>query len=124
MQMNRTRVSLLYLSSYLTLIGLGLLFVPDQTLWLLQSKGEYSNIFPRVAGMLMSGMGASVFGIFRAGVPELYPATLLIRVFFLVCLSVFYGMSRDPLFLVLIVIVSIGFLWTLTASLLDRKSSP
>jgi len=41
-----------------------------------------------------------------------------------VCRAVFYGMSSDPLFLVLIVIVSIGFLWTLTASLLDRKSSP
>jgi hypothetical protein len=117
-------VSLLYLSSYLTLIGLGLLFLPDQTLRLLQSNGEYGDIFPRVAGMLMSGMGASVFGIFRAGVPGLYPATLFIRVYFLVCLSVFYGMSSDPLFLVLIVIVSIGFLWTLTAFLLDRKSVP
>jgi hypothetical protein len=113
----------LYLSSYLTLIGVGLLFVPDQTLWLLHSKGEYGDVFPRVAGMLMSGMGASVFGIFRAGVPELYPATLVIRVYFLVCLAVFYGTSTDPLFLVLIVIVAIGFLWTLTSYLLDRRSS-
>jgi len=121
--MNRTRISLLYLSSYLTLIGLGLLFVPEKTLWLLQSQGEYGHIFPRVAGMLMSGMGASVFGIFRAGVPELYPATLVIRVYFLVCLAVFYGLSTDPLFLTLIVIVAIGFLWTLTSYLLDRRIS-
>ena len=123
MKMTRTRVSLLYLSSYLTLIGVGLLFVPEKTLWLLQSQGEYGDVFPRVAGMLMSGMGASVFGIFRAGVPELYPATLVIRVYFLVCLAVFYGTSTDPLFLVLIVIVAIGFLWTLTSYLLDRRSS-
>jgi hypothetical protein len=121
--MNRTRLSLLYLASYLTLIGLGLLFLPDQTLRLLQSNGEYGNLFPRLVGMLMSGMGISVFGLFRARVPELYPATLLIRVYFLVCLAAFYGMSTDPLFLVLIGIVSIGFLWTLVSYLLDRSSS-
>ena len=123
MNMNRTRLSLLYLGSYLTLIGLGLLFLPDKTLTLLQSNGEYGNIFPRLVGMLMCGMGMSVFGIFRARVAELYPATLLVRVFFLVCLAVFYGMSTDPLFLVMIVIVGIGFLWTLISFLRDRRTS-
>jgi hypothetical protein len=111
----------LYLASYLTLIGLGLVFLPDETLSLLQSNGEYGNIFPRLVGMLMSGMGISVLGMFRARVPELYPATLFIRVYFLVCLAAFYGMSNDPLFLVLIVIVAIGFLWTLTSYLVDRR---
>jgi hypothetical protein len=120
MNMNRTRLSLLYLASYLTLIGLGLLFLPDKTLRLLQSNGEYGNIFPRLAGMLMSGLGLSVFGIIRAGVPELYPVTLFIRVYFLVCLAVFYWMTTDLLFLVLIVIVGIGFVLTLSAHLRDR----
>ena len=63
--MNRTRISLIYLASYLTLIGFGLLFLPDKTLRLLQSNAEYGNIFPRIAGMLMSGLGLSVFGIIR-----------------------------------------------------------
>jgi hypothetical protein len=121
--MNRTRLSLLYLAAYLTLIGLGLLFLPDQTLRLLQSNGEYGNIFPRLVGMLMSGLGMSVIGLFRLRVPELYPPTLFIRLYFLVCLAAFYGMSTDPLFLVLFVIVGIGFFWTLTAYLLDRRSS-
>ena len=120
MKRNRTRLSLLYLASYLTLIGFGLLFLPDKTLRLLQSNAEYGNIFPRIAGMLMSGLGLSVFGIIRVGVPELYPVTLLIRVYFLVCLAVFYGMTTDPLFLVLIVIVGIGFVLTLSAHLRDR----
>jgi hypothetical protein len=110
------------LASYLTLIGLGLLFLPDKTLRLLQSDGEYGKIFPRLVGMLMGGMGLSVFGMFRTRVPELYPATLIIRVYFLVCLAVFYWMSYDPLFLVLIVIVGIGFAWTLISYLLDRRS--
>jgi hypothetical protein len=71
--------------------------------------------------MLMSGLGLSVFGIVRAGVPELYPATLLIRMYFLVCLAVFYWRTADPLFLILILIVGIGFLLTLTGHLLDRR---
>jgi hypothetical protein len=109
------------LASYLTLIGLGLLFLPDATLCLLQSNGQYGNIFPRLVGMLMSGMGISVLGMFRARVSELYPATLWIRIFFLVCLAVFYGMSADPLFLVLMVIVAIGFVLTLGSFLVDRS---
>jgi len=119
--MNRTRISLIYLASYLTLIGLGLLVLPDKTLRLLQSNGEYGNIFPRLVGMLMSGMGMSIVGIIRARVPKLYPATLFIRVYFLVCLAVFYWMSTDPLFLVLIAIVAIGFVLTLSAYFLDRR---
>ena len=72
----------------------------------------------------MSGMGMSIAGIFRARVPELYPATLFIRVYFLVCLAVFYWMSTDPLFLVLIAIVAIGFVLTLSAYFLDRREKP
>jgi hypothetical protein len=121
--MHKARLSLLYLGSYLVLIGLGLLFAPEGTLRLLQSNVEYGDVFPRIAGMLMSGLGFSVFGIIRAGVPELYPATIFIRMYFLACLSAFYWMTTDPLFFVLIVIVGIGFLWTLSSYLLDRSNS-
>jgi len=118
--MNRTRLSLLYLGSYLVLIGLGLLFAPERTLRLLQSNAEYGDVFPRVAGMLMSGLGLSVFGIIRAGVPELYPPTIFIRIYFLICLAAFYRMTANPLFLVLIVIVGIGLVLTLSFHFLDR----
>jgi hypothetical protein len=119
--MNKTRLSLWYLGSYLIIIGLGLLFAPEGTLKLLQSNADYGNVFPRVAGMLMSGLGMAVFGIIRAGVTALYPATLLIRMYFLVCIAVFYWITTDPLFLVLLVIVGIGFVWTLGSHLLDRQ---
>lgn len=121
MTMSKTRWSLTYLASYLTLIGLGLLFAPDATLRLLQSTGEYGDVFPRVSGMLMSGLGIAVFGIIRAGASELYPATLIVRTYFMVCLAVFYGRTRDPLFLTLFVIVGIGFVLTLSSYLLDRR---
>jgi hypothetical protein len=121
--MNKTRLSLFYLGSYLTLIGLGLLLAPDKTLKLLQSNAEYGNVFPRIAGMLMSGLGLAVFGIIRARVPELYPTTLFIRMYFLVCIAVFYWMTADPLFVVLVVIVGIGFVLTASSYVLDRSSS-
>jgi len=119
--MNRTRISLFYLGSYLFLIGIGLLLVPQSTLRILQSNGDYGDVFPRVAGMLMSGLGLSIFGIIRARSAELYPATLFIRMYFIVCIVAFYVMTRDPLFLVLIAIVGLGLVLTLSFYLLDRK---
>ena len=121
--MNRTKLSLFYLGSYLVLGGLGLLFVPNGTLEILQSNGHYDDVFPRVAGMLMSGLGLSIFGMIRTRSSELYPATLVIRAYFLPCLIAFYAMTHDPLFLVLVGIVGLGFMLTLASYLLDRGSS-
>jgi len=121
--MNKTRLSLFYLGSYLVLIGVGLLFAPQGTLKLLQSNGEYGDVFPRVGGMLMSGLGLSVFGMVRARSFKQYPATLFMRVYFIACFIAFYAMTHDPLFLVLIGIVGIGLVLTSAAYLLDRRSS-
>jgi hypothetical protein len=121
--MDKTRLSLFYLGSYLSIIGFGLLFVPDRTLEILQSNMDYDDVFPRIAGMLMSGLGITVFGIIRARVSELYPATLFIRMYFIACIVVFYSMTSDPLFLVMTGIVGLGFILTLGSYLLDRRSS-
>jgi hypothetical protein len=95
--LKRTRLSLFYLGSYLVIIGFGLLFTPHATLKALQSTRDYGDIFPRVTGMFMSGLGLSVFGMIRARSHELYPATLFIRVYFIACFAGFYAMSDDPL---------------------------
>jgi hypothetical protein len=121
--MNKTRLSLFYLGSYLTIIGFGLLFAPDGTLKILQSNGTYGDVFPRIAGMLMSGLGITVFGIIRSRVSELYPATLVIRLYFLICIIVFYSMTRDPLFIVIFAIVALGFVLTLSSFILDRRKT-
>jgi hypothetical protein len=122
MKMSRTRLSLFYLGSYLSLIGLGLLLAPHETLRILRSNQDYGDVFPRVAGMLMSGMGLSIFGMIRARSAAQYPATLVVRVYFIACFITFYSMTRDPLFLVLLGIVGLGFVLTLTAYLLDRAA--
>jgi hypothetical protein len=120
--MSKTRMSLFYLGSYLAIIGFGLLFFPRGTLKILQSNGDYGDVFPRVAGMLMSGLGLSIFGMIRARSFELYPATLFIRVYFIACIAALYSMTSDPLFLVLIAIVGLGLVLTLGSYLLDRRN--
>jgi small basic protein len=77
---------LYYLGSYLVIIGVGLLLAPHSTLRILQSDGAYGDVFPRVAGMLMSGLGLSIFGMIRARSQQQYSATLLIRTYFIVCI--------------------------------------
>ncbi|HET7211762.1 MAG TPA: hypothetical protein VFI85_08470 [Methyloceanibacter sp.] len=54
--MNRTRLSLYYLCSYLLIGGLVLLFFPTEGLRLMLSTGSYGDVFPRVAGMLLAGL--------------------------------------------------------------------
>ena len=120
--MNKTRLSLFYLGSYLVLIGVGLLLAPHETLRILQSNREYGDVFPRVAGMVMSGLGLSIFGMIRARSSKQYPTTLLMRVYFIVCFVAFYVTTRDPMFLVLIGIVGLGLVLTLAAYLCDRTA--
>ena len=110
--MNRTQLSLYYLCGYLLIGGLVLLFFPKEGLRLLLSNGDYGDIFPRVAGMLLTGLGLVILGIIRARAEALYPETLIVRAFFLVCLGAFFLMTRDPFFLVLIAVVAFGFVLT------------
>jgi hypothetical protein len=119
---NRTRLSLYYLTTYLILIGLALVFAPGQTLRLLGSNSNYGEVFPRLAGMLMSGLGLNIAGIIRARAQALYPATLAVRGYFLVCLAWLYWANRDPFFLVLLGIVLLGVTFTLAAYLTDRHA--
>ena len=121
--MERTRWALHYLAGYLLLGGFGLLLVPDQTLRLLLSNGHYGDVFPRLAGMLMSGLGMSIAGIIWARAQALYPATLVVRSYFIVCLIGLYWMSADPLFLVVLGVVLVGFVLTLTSYLVDRAKA-
>jgi len=86
---NKTRLSLFYLGTYLVLIGFGLLLAPQGALKFLRSR-DYGDIFPRISGMLMSGLGLSIFGMIRARSAQLCPATLFMRVYFIVCLVAFY----------------------------------
>jgi hypothetical protein len=119
--MNRTRLSLYYLCGCLLIGGLVLLFFPKEGLRLLLSNGDYGDVFPRVAGMLLTGLGMDILGIIRARAEALYPEALIVRAFFLVCLGAFFLMTRDPFFLVLIAVVAFGFVLTGLTYLTEKK---
>ena len=121
--MDKTRLSLFYLVSYLTFGGIGLLVAPRFAAALLGSTGDYPEVLLRAIGMFLLGLAMIVAQIIRKRIDALYPTTLLVRAFFCVCLVVFYGMSRDPLFLVLFGIVALGFVITGTSYLRESRRS-
>ena len=118
--MNRTRLSLYYLAGYLTFAGLALLLVPTFALKLLLSNGDYGDVFPRVAGMLLLGLAILISQIIRHRVEVLYPTTLVVRVFFLVVFAYLYLTSSDPFFLVVFGIVALGVILTGYSYLTER----
>ena len=104
------RLTLIYLSTYLLLGGLGLLLLPDLTLRLLQSNGAYGDIMPRVVGMFMLALGGVIFQFVRAQDYRYYLYTIFARAFIVLVLTTLYFKSQDPLFLVLDAIVLVGLL--------------
>jgi hypothetical protein len=117
---NRTRLSLFYLASYLTVAGLALLLVPTFALQVLFSNGDYGDVIPRLAGMLLLGLAILVTQIIRHRIEALYPTTLVVRLFFLVVLAYLYLSSSDPFFLVVFGIVLLGVVFTGYAYLTER----
>jgi hypothetical protein len=98
-----------------------LLLAPGLALRLLLSTGEYGDILPRLAGLLLLGLGILVLQIIRYRIESLYSSTLLVRVGFCLGFVGLYLMSRDPLFLVLLAVVGIGVTWTGISYVRDRR---
>ena len=120
--MRRTHLSLYYLVSYLTFAGLALLLVPGFALKLLLSNGDYGDVFPRLAGMLLLGLAALVAQIIRLRLDVLYTTTLAIRAFFIVTFVFLFAISGDPFFLVVLAIVVFGVILTGWSYLSDRRA--
>jgi hypothetical protein len=106
--LNRTRRSLFYLVGYLLPSGLALLFFPAFTIRLLLSNGHYDDVFPRLAGLLLIGLGLVIAGIIRYRTEVLYPLTLFPRVIFCLGFVGFFLYTHDPFFLVLLAVVGLG----------------
>ena len=118
--MNRTRLSLYYLAGYLLTGGAGLMLAPRLAATLLLSNTEYSVVMLQALGMFMVGLAVLVVRIIRQRIAVLYPTTLLVRLFFCVCLLFFYFTTRNPFFIVLFCIVALGVLLTGTSYLIER----
>jgi len=117
----KTRYSLFYLATYLFLTGTGLLAAPEWTLRLLLSNTHYDTVFVRFVGSFMIGLSVVVIQIIRHRVEVLYPTTVVVRLFFLACITWFYASTRDPVFLVMLGVVGLGVLLTTTGLILERR---
>ena len=121
--MNKTRLSLYYLATYLTMGGIGFMFSPQTMLALFFSNGNYNDVILRFNGVIMLSLGILVIEIVRNQVSELYAITLIVRSIILITIVVLYFISRDPLFIALLLMVGLGFVLTLTSYILDHKAS-
>jgi len=119
--MKRTRLSLYYLAGYLLFAGVALVLAPSLALQLLLSNGSYGELLPRLLGVVLFALGVFVAQVVRLGLAQLYTTTLAVRVVILAVLVWLYASSSDPLFLVLLGIVGLGFVLTGTSYLLDRR---
>jgi hypothetical protein len=86
------------------------------------SNGSYDDVFPRMAGVLLLGLGVMVVQMIRFRAEMLYSTTLVIRPFFCACFIVFFFISHDPFFLVLTAIVALGVIWTGFSYVMDKQS--
>jgi hypothetical protein len=121
--MRRTRLSLYYLAGYLLPTGLGLMIAPTPILKALMSSGDYGEIFPRFAGVLMLALGILVVQLIRTRAEALYPATLLVRAVIWLWLLYLYVVSSDPLFLTIMGVVGLGMLITGSCYLIERREN-
>jgi len=119
--MKLTRYSLTYLATYLTLGGLGFLFIPTQFSKLLLSNVTYQEIPMRLAGMFSLLLGIVVAQMVRHRVTVLYATSILARVIGVVALVAFYFQTHNPMFLTLFVIVIIGLSLTTYSLIKDRE---
>lgn len=119
-KLKRTRLSLFYLATYLYLTGVGLLAAPGVVMKMLFASGDYGDVMPRFAGVLMIGLAVIVTMLIRARAEALYPATLITRLVIWVCTLGIYLYSRDPFFLAVLGVVGLGILLTGSAYLAER----
>ena len=118
----KTRSSLAYVVGYLTVGGLLFLLLPDKALRIFQSSGNYDDIMIRAVGLMMLGLDIVVIQIIRLNlIKELYPTTLIIRIFLSGGLLVLYFYSSDLMFLIIAGIVFLGILMTIFFYLQERK---
>jgi hypothetical protein len=121
--MERTRKSLYYAAGYLYFGGAGFLLVPSMMLDIFFAEGIYSSVTLRMIGALMLSAGIVVSKVIEHGIEALYVQYLYARIPVLLCLGYVYWDSLDRMWLMILVVVLVGWLYSLGAFLLDRHDS-
>lgn len=121
--LDRTRLSLFYVASYLITSGLGMTFTPQLTLDMMFSTGHYESTFVTMCGLFILGLAAFVIQVIRHRLAVLYPTIIAVRVGFCAGYVVLYEHTRDPFFLAVLGIVGAGLLLSSVCFALDRRAA-
>jgi hypothetical protein len=116
----KTRRSLFYLATYLTLTGLAMLFSPAWFLKLLFASHEYPGAFVQFSGILMIGLGIVVMNVIRYGSPVFYRATLMARIPMWLLILGLYFYTRETAFIVILGVLGLGIVITGSCYLAER----
>jgi hypothetical protein len=116
-----TRASLYYPMAYLLVAGAGLMVAPGMTLHIFFARGDYGPVFPRLAGVLIVGLGIIVMQVVRRSVSELYATLAWVRVFFCACWAALFAWTGDPFFAFLLGVVGFGAALTFVARRVDAS---
>lgn len=103
-------LTLWYLAGYLLFGGIGFASIPQPTLRLFLSTGNYDDTMVRVAGMFMIMLGGLIATMAFRKDFTYYRYSILARTFAVAFLLTLYFVTTDPLFLVLTTVVLIGLL--------------
>ena len=122
--MKKTKQSLYYVFTYLTIGGILFGFFPKLGLKLFFSTSDYSGIWVQLVGGFMLALAIVVIQIIRKNlIEQLYMTTIIVRLFLVGFLFFVYFLSSDPMFLILIGIVLVGVFLTLFTYRSEQKAS-
>jgi uncharacterized protein YjeT (DUF2065 family) len=119
--MKYTRFSLMYLASYLTVGGLGFLFVPTMFSKVMFANVFYEEVPLRLAGMFCLLLAIVIIQIIRLRVEVLYTTSVFARIVGLTALLYLYFSTSNSMFLTLSIIVGVGLCITTLSILKDKR---
>jgi hypothetical protein len=114
---------LFYLTGYLLITGLALLFAPQFTLKLLFANHEYPGPFVQFSGILMLGLAVIVVNVIKYGNRFLYRTTLMARITMWICIVGLYFYTHETFFLVVLGVLGLGIVLTGTFYLSEVGTS-
>ncbi|MGL4768114.1 MAG: hypothetical protein ACRCV6_08585 [Formosimonas sp.] len=120
--MNVKKLCMQYLSGYLIGGGLGFCLVPDWTLRIFGSNGQYGDVMPRLVGIFMLLLGGLVYQFVRNNDWRYFTYSVWARTGAFIAAIGMYVYARDPLFITLAVIVLIGLIPSIYSLSKDKQS--
>jgi len=119
--LKRTRTSLFYLVAYLFPFAVGLLISPTGTFHLLGSRSEHATTAWRLFGGLLLLLATVVVRLIRKRQSAAYINTTIGRLVFVALFSYLVGKTGNQAYLIVLIVLGFGEMWTLIALALDLR---